>query len=153
MVVGAMGNTASTPQASCGHISIVRSILSASPCAVPVSSHMDWCLSTRASWTSPRRRRALESTCGRDMHAHCPRAKHIARRAPQKTAVVSVVVARIRCFIGWEAGDVHGPAFSSASRADAVRLAMQSTFATCWQLGRVWHISVSSCVSVSLERG
>ena len=45
MVVGAMGNTASTPQASCGHISIVRSILSASPCAVPVSSHMDWCLS------------------------------------------------------------------------------------------------------------
>ena len=32
--------------------------------------------------------------CGRDMHAHCPRAKRIARRAPQKTAV-SVVVARM----------------------------------------------------------
>ena len=45
MVVGAMGNITSTPQASCGHISIVRSILSASPCAVPTSSHMDWCLS------------------------------------------------------------------------------------------------------------
>ena len=40
-----VGNTVSTPQASCGHISIVRSILSASPCAVPTSSHMDWCLS------------------------------------------------------------------------------------------------------------
>ena len=47
MVVGAMGNTASTPQASCGHIGIVRSILSASPCAVPTSSHMDCiCLSS-----------------------------------------------------------------------------------------------------------
>ena len=45
MVVGAMANIASTPQASCGHIGIVRSILSASPCAVPTSSHMDWCLS------------------------------------------------------------------------------------------------------------
>ena len=45
MVACAMGNTASTPQASCGHIGIVRSILSASPCAVPTSSHMDWCLS------------------------------------------------------------------------------------------------------------
>ena len=45
MVVGAMGNTTSTPQASCGHIGIVRSILSASSCAVPTSSHMDWCLS------------------------------------------------------------------------------------------------------------
>ena len=50
------------------------------------------------------------------------------------------------CFIGWEAGDVHGPAFSSASRADAVRLAMQSTFAV---LGRVWHIGVVMCVCVS----
>ena len=40
-----MGNAASTPQASCGHISIVLSILSASPCAVPTPSHMDWCLS------------------------------------------------------------------------------------------------------------
>ena len=47
------------------------------------------------------------------------------------------------CFIGWEAGDVHGPAFSSASRADAVRLAMQSTFAV---LARVWHIGVVMCV-------
>ena len=59
------------------------------------------------------------------------------------------------CFIGWEAGDGHGPAFSSASRADAVRLAMQSTFAVLL-LGRVCPpcgISVSSCVSVSLERG
>ena len=56
------------------------------------------------------------------------------------------------CFIGWEAGDVHGPAFSSASRADAVRLAMQlqSTFVQCWA---ACGISVSSCVSVSLERG
>ena len=45
MVVGAMANIASTPQASCGHIGIVRSILSASPCAVPTSSHMGWCLS------------------------------------------------------------------------------------------------------------
>ena len=52
------------------------------------------------------------------------------------------------CFIGWEAGDVHGPAFSSASRADAVRLAMQSTFAV---LGRVWHIGVVMRVSVSLR--
>ena len=43
------------------------------------------------------------------------------------------------CFIGWEAGDVHGPAFSSASRADAVRPVMQSTVAV---LGRVWHIGV-----------
>ena len=47
-----------------------------------------------------------------------------------------------RC-IGWEAGDVHGPVVCSASRADAVRLAMQSTFAV---LGRVWHIGAVMCV-------
>ena len=45
MVVGAVTNAAPTPQASYGHIGVVRSILSASPCAVPMSSHVDWCLS------------------------------------------------------------------------------------------------------------
>ena len=48
IVVGAkraMSNAASTPQAPCGQISIARSILSASTCAVHPSSHMDWCLS------------------------------------------------------------------------------------------------------------
>ena len=47
MVVGAMGNAASTPQASCGHISIVRSILS--PHRVPSPCRLTWtgvCLSS-----------------------------------------------------------------------------------------------------------